>query len=161
LSPQAAVSAPATIAAYAADCVHFVAWRQREGRTAVPAEINTAASCIAAHSAEHGADRRRLRRLRSITEAIVTTTPVGADDADDRRLRRVRTRRKSGTNLCWPGRGGRRGAASDPAKRREIAERVISGRKTGAEMARLYNISPATALRIVAAHRTPTPPDPI
>jgi len=35
----------------------------------------------------------------------------------------------------------------------EIAESVLSGRKTGAEMVRLYNISPPTVSRIVAAHR--------
>ncbi len=42
-------------------------------------------------------------------------------------------------------------------KRREIAESVISGRKSGAEMARLYNISPPTVSRIVAAHRAGPP----
>ena len=36
--------------------------------------------------------------------------------------------------------GGRR-KKLDPAKRREIAESVFSGRKTGAEMAQLYNAS--------------------
>ena len=46
--------------------------------------------------------------------------------------------------------GGRR-KKLDAAKRREIAESVISGRKTGAEMARLYNISAPTVSRIVAA----------
>ena len=49
--------------------------------------------------------------------------------------------------------GGRR-KKLDPAKRHEIAESVISGRKTGADMARLYNISAPTVSRIVAAHRT-------
>ena len=45
-------------------------------------------------------------------------------------------------------------AQYDASKRREIAESVIAGRKTGAEMARLYNVSPPTVSRIVAAHRT-------
>ena len=49
--------------------------------------------------------------------------------------------------------GGRR-KKLDAAKRREIAETIISGRKTGAEMAKLYNVSVPTVLRIVAAHRT-------
>jgi len=49
--------------------------------------------------------------------------------------------------------GGRR-KKLDPAKRHEIAESVISGRKTGADMARLYNISAPTVSRIVAALRT-------
>jgi hypothetical protein len=58
-----------------------------------------------------------------------------------RRPRRVRTRHDPGADLGRPGRsacriGGRR-KKLDPAKRREIAESDISGRKTGAEMARL------------------------
>jgi hypothetical protein len=36
----------------------------------------------------------------------------------------------------------------------EGAESVNSGRKTGAEMARLYNVSAPTVSRIVSAHRT-------
>jgi DNA invertase Pin-like site-specific DNA recombinase len=48
--------------------------------------------------------------------------------------------------------GGRR-KKLDAAKRREIAESVITGRKTGAEMARLYNVSAPTVSRIVAEHR--------
>ena len=42
----------------------------------------------------------------------------------------------------------------DIIKRREIAESVVSGRKSGAEMARLYNISQPTVSRIVAEYRT-------
>ena len=48
--------------------------------------------------------------------------------------------------------GGRR-KKLDPAKRREIAESVISGRKTGAEMARLYNVSAAD--RVTDRRSTP------
>ncbi len=56
-------------------------------------------------------------------------------------------------------RHGRRAASADgagnwtAAKRRDIAESVITGRKSGADMARLYNISQPTVSRIVAAHR--------
>jgi hypothetical protein len=39
----------------------------------------------------------------------------------------------------------------------EIAESVISGRKSGAEMARLYHISSPTVSRIVARHRNGSP----
>jgi hypothetical protein len=39
------------------------------------------------------------------------------------------------------------------AKRHEIAESVLSGRKSGAEMARLCNVSQPTVSRIVAQHR--------
>ena len=52
------------------------------------------------------------------------------------------------------GRVGGRRKKLDAAKRREIAESVISGRKTGAEMARLYNVSAPTVSRIVSTHRT-------
>ncbi len=52
--------------------------------------------------------------------------------------------------------GGRR-KKLDARKRKEIAESVISGRKTGAEMARLYNISSPTVSPIVAHHRTGHP----
>jgi DNA invertase Pin-like site-specific DNA recombinase len=47
--------------------------------------------------------------------------------------------------------GGRR-KKLDTAKRREIAESVVSGRKSGADMARLYGISQPTVSRIVAHH---------
>jgi len=45
-------------------------------------------------------------------------------------------------------------STDDPKKRAEIAESVLSGRKSAAEMARLYDISQPTVSRIVAAHRT-------
>jgi DNA invertase Pin-like site-specific DNA recombinase len=48
--------------------------------------------------------------------------------------------------------GGRR-KKLDVAKRREIAESVITGRKSGADMARLYGVSQPTVSRIVAQHR--------
>ena len=45
----------------------------------------------------------------------------------------------------------------DAAKRLEIAKSFITGRKSGAEMARLYNISQPTVSRIVAQHRMVSP----
>jgi transposase-like protein len=72
----------------------------------------------------------------------------------------VETRTRPPRNRCGycpfhaEGRIGGRRKKLDPAKRREIAESVISGRKTGAEMARLYNVSAPTVSRIVAQHRT-------
>jgi DNA invertase Pin-like site-specific DNA recombinase len=91
--------------------------------------------------------------FRSLTEAIDTTTPagrmmmqmVGAFAEFERAMIRERT----SAGLAAGRIGGRR-KKLDAAKRREIAESVISGRKTGAEMARLYNISPPTVSRIVA-----------
>ena len=52
------------------------------------------------------------------------------------------------------GRTGGRRKKLDATKRREIAESVVSGRKSGAEMAQLYNISQPTVSRIIAEHRS-------
>ena len=52
---------------------------------------------------------------------------------------------------------GARRKKLDAAKRREIAESVITGRKTGAEMARPYGVSQPTVSRIVATHRASVP----
>jgi N-methylhydantoinase A/oxoprolinase/acetone carboxylase beta subunit len=41
----------------------------------------------------------------------------------------------------------------DASRRREVADGVASGRKSGAEMARLYNVSQPTVSRIVAELR--------
>jgi DNA invertase Pin-like site-specific DNA recombinase len=55
------------------------------------------------------------------------------------------------------GRVGGRRKKLNAAKRREIAESVITGRKSGAEMARLYNISQPTVSWIVVQHRKASP----
>ena len=54
------------------------------------------------------------------------------------------------------GRVGGRSNKVDPAKRRKIAESVITGRESGAGMARLYNVSQPMVSRIVAPHRSDT-----
>ncbi len=99
--------------------------------------------------------------FRSLTENIDTTSPAGrmmmqvvASFAEFKRAM-IRERTSAGLAAARAeGRVGGRRKKLDPAKCREIAESVISSRKTGAEMARLYNISPPTVSRIVAAHRT-------
>ena len=55
------------------------------------------------------------------------------------------------------GRVGGRRKKLDAAKRREIAKSFITGRKSGAEMARLCNISQPTVSRFVAQHRMVSP----
>jgi DNA invertase Pin-like site-specific DNA recombinase len=50
------------------------------------------------------------------------------------------------------GRIGGRHKKLDDSKRREIAEAVISGRKTAAQMTRMFGVSPPTVSRIVGAH---------
>jgi len=102
--------------------------------------------------------------FRSITEAIDTTTPAGrmmmqmiGSFAEFERAM-IRERTSAGIAAArTEGRVGGRRKKLDAAKRREIAESVITGRKSGAEMARLYNISQPTVSRIVAQHRVVSP----
>src|SRR6185312_5395202 len=97
--------------------------------------------------------------FRSLTEAIDTTTPagrmmmqmVGAFAEFERAMIRERTSAGLAAARAEGRIGGRR-KKLDATKRREIAESVASGRKSGAEMARLYSISQPTVSRIVAAH---------
>ena len=97
--------------------------------------------------------------FRSITENIDTTTPagrmmmqmVGAFAEFERAMIRERTSAGLAAARAEGRIGGRR-KKLNAAKRREIAESVISGRKSGADMARLYGVSQPTVSRIVAAH---------
>ena len=99
--------------------------------------------------------------FRSLTESIDTTTPAGrmmmqmvGSFAEFERAM-IRERTSAGLAAARAeGRVGGRRKKLDAAKRREIAESVITGRKSGAEMARLYNVSQPTVSRIVAQHRT-------
>jgi DNA invertase Pin-like site-specific DNA recombinase len=99
--------------------------------------------------------------FRSLTEDINTTTPAGrmmmqmvASFAEFERAM-IRERTSAGLAAARDqGRIGGRRKKLDAAKRREIAESVVSGRRTGADMARLYNVSAPTVSRIVAEHRS-------
>ncbi|MDX0931660.1 recombinase family protein [Sinorhizobium medicae] len=98
--------------------------------------------------------------FRSLTEAIDTTTPAGrmmmqmvGSFAEFERAM-IRERTSAGlAQARLEGRVGGRRRKLDDKKRREIAESVISGRKSGAEMARLYDVSEPTVSRIVAEFR--------
>ena len=98
--------------------------------------------------------------FRSLTEAIDTTTPagrmmmqmVGSFAEFERAMIRERTSAGLAQARVEGRIGGRRRKLGDK-KRREIAESVISGRKSGAEMARLYDVSEPTVSRIVAEYR--------
>jgi DNA invertase Pin-like site-specific DNA recombinase len=100
--------------------------------------------------------------FRSLTESIDTTTPAGrmmmqmvGSFAEFERAM-IRERTSAGIELARAeGRVGGRRKKLDAAKRREIAESVVTGRKSGADMARLYGISQPTVSRIVAQHRLP------
>lgn len=98
--------------------------------------------------------------FRSLTEAIDTTTAAGRMMmqmvGSFAEFERAMIWERTTTGLPQAraeGRIGGRRKKLDPKKRREIAESVLSGRKSGAEMARLYDISEPTVSRIVAEHR--------
>jgi DNA invertase Pin-like site-specific DNA recombinase len=99
--------------------------------------------------------------FRSITENIDTNTPagrmmmqmVGSFAEFERAMIRERTSAGLAAARAEGRIGGRR-KKLDPAKRREIAESVLSGRKSGADMARLYSVSQPTVSRIVAEVRS-------
>ncbi|WP_082929175.1 recombinase family protein [Rhizobium aegyptiacum] len=98
--------------------------------------------------------------FRSLTEAIDTTTAAGRMMmqmvGSFAEFERAMIRERTTTGLAQAraeGRIGGRRKKLDPKKRREIAESVLSGRKSGAEMARVYDISEPTVSRIVTEHR--------
>lgn len=66
----------------------------------------------------------------------------------------IKERTQAGLDAAWQeGRiGGRPKLRHD--QRQDIADIVLSGRKTGAQMARLYGISLATVSRIVAGRQS-------
>ena len=99
--------------------------------------------------------------FRSLTEAIDTTTPAGRMMmqmvGSFAEFERAMIRERTSAGLAQAraeGRIGGRRKKLDAKKRLEIAESVLSGRKSGAEMARLYDISEPTVSRIVAAYRS-------
>jgi DNA invertase Pin-like site-specific DNA recombinase len=104
--------------------------------------------------------------FRSLTKAIDTTTPagrmmmqmVGAFAEFERAMIRERTRAGLAAARSEGRVGGRRPKLRAD-QRRDIAENILSGRRTGAQMARLYGVSPATVSRIVNASQTKQPED--
>ncbi len=99
--------------------------------------------------------------FRSVTENTDTTMSagrmmmqvVGSFAGFERAM--IRERTSAGLAVArTEGRVGGRRKKLDLMKRREIAESVITGRKSGAEMARLYEISQPAVSRTVAQHRT-------
>ena len=99
--------------------------------------------------------------FRSLTEAIDTTTPAG------RMMMQmigsfgpVRARHDPRAHIRRPRRRPRRGPdrrtppqAHPRPSRADVVENVISGRRTAAQMARLYKVSEPTISRILAAAR--------
>jgi DNA invertase Pin-like site-specific DNA recombinase len=101
--------------------------------------------------------------FRSLTEAIDTTTAagrmmmnmVGAFAEFERAMIRERTNAGLSAARAEGRIGGRRKKLSQ-AQRADIADNVLSGRKTGAQMARLYKVSQPTVSRIISEYQTET-----
>jgi DNA invertase Pin-like site-specific DNA recombinase len=103
--------------------------------------------------------------FRSLTEAIDTTVPagrmmmqmLGAFAEFERALVRERTRAGLAAAAAQGRVGGRRPKLTH-APRAEVVEMVSTGRRTGAEAARLFGVDPATVSRMLAnaRHKTET-----
>ncbi len=98
--------------------------------------------------------------FRSLTESIDTTTSagrmmmqmVGAFSEYEREM--IRERTQAGLQAARAeGRTGGRPPKLTEQQRLDIADNVLSGRKSGADMARLYNVSETTVSRIVSRAR--------
>ena len=96
--------------------------------------------------------------FRSLTEAIDTTTPagrmlmqmVGSFAEFEREMLKERT--KSGLDAARKaGRIGGRRPKLTASQQKEIVAMVTQGTKTAADAARLFNVHPATILRLVRA----------
>ena len=98
--------------------------------------------------------------FRSLTESIDTTTPAGrmmmqmvGSFAEFERAM-IRERTSAGlAEARAAGRIGGRRAKLTPRQRTDVVENVLSGRKSAAEMARIFGVSQPTVSRIVAERR--------
>jgi DNA invertase Pin-like site-specific DNA recombinase len=98
--------------------------------------------------------------FKSLTEAIDTTTPagrmmmqmVGSFAEFEREM--IRERTKAGLDAARrEGRIGGRRPKLSPEQRKDIIDNMLSERRTGAQMARLYKVSEATISRVIADKR--------
>jgi DNA invertase Pin-like site-specific DNA recombinase len=98
--------------------------------------------------------------FRSLTEAIDTISPagrmmmqmIGCFAEFERAMLRERTSAGLAAARAEGRVGGRRPKLT-PGQRGDIAENVLSGRNTAAQMARLYGVSEPTVSRIVQEHK--------
>ncbi|MTJ80527.1 MAG: recombinase family protein [Telmatospirillum sp.] len=98
--------------------------------------------------------------FRSLTEAIDTISPagrmmmqmIGCFAEFERAMIRERTSAGLAAARAEGRVGGRRPKLT-PGQRADIAENVLSGRNTAAQMARLYGVSEPTVSRIVQAQK--------
>ncbi len=98
--------------------------------------------------------------FRSLTEAIDTTLPagrmmmqmLGAFAEFERAMMRERTRAGLAAAAAQGRRGGRCPKLT-AVQRDEVVDMVSSGRRTGAEAARLFGVNPATISRVLSSVR--------
>ena len=98
--------------------------------------------------------------FRSLTEAVDTTGPagrmmmqmLGAFAEFERAMIRERTRAGLQAARAQGRHGGRRPKLT-PVQRGEIVDMVLSGRKTAADVARLFGVHPATVSRLISRAR--------
>jgi len=127
-------------------------------RTAIPEGV--AARIVCHQTGQKIVDVAAGAGFRSLTEAIDTTTPagrmmmqmVGAFAEFERAMIRERTRAGLAAARAEGRVGGRRSKLT-PDQRADVVENVTSGRRSAAQMARLYKVSEATVSRIMAAAR--------
>lgn len=98
--------------------------------------------------------------FRSLTESIDTTTPAGRMLmqmlGSFAKYERAMVKERTAAGLAAAraeGRIGGRRHKLTPQQRADIAKNVMSGRRTAAQMARLYGVSQPTISRILAPHR--------
>ena len=98
--------------------------------------------------------------LRSVAEAVDTTTPQGRTTAQLvgtlAELDRTAVRERINTGLAAAraeGRVGGRRSKLTPQQQARIADEVLSGRSSAAAMARLHKVSEPTISRLMATHR--------
>ena len=102
--------------------------------------------------------------FRSLTESIDTTTPagrmltqmLGAFAEYERAMVRERTAAGLAAARAEGRVGGRRPKLT-PQQRADVVENVLSGRRTAAQVARLYGVSGPTISRILARARASAP----
>ena len=98
--------------------------------------------------------------FRSLTESIDTTSPAGRMMmqmvGSFAEFERAMIRERTSAGLAQAraeGRVGGRRPKLTPSQRGDVVENVITGRKTTAQMAKLYGVSEPTISRVLAAAR--------
>ena len=145
---------------WAADSTTFVV------RTGAASARQGRGSCAPCHPARPERIETAGAGFRSVTERIDTTTAagrmmmqmLGSFAEYERAMVKERTRAGLAAARAEVRVGGRRPKLT-AQQRADIVENIRSGRRTAAQMARLYAVSQPTVSRILSAWRMPPPDD--